>query len=160
MFNWKVHFDHEESPGDSKLMSIFIEVEFDDVQMKDILDIDGLFTSIVEDGFQPLFTCACGSFSCGGYYVKIVRELDGIRMINSYKPKDIPSESDLMDTFDFKMSWEDLYILSSSVYENILEVKENNPEYDFCSGSYGIRLKDNLDKYESILKCLRNRYEN
>jgi len=159
MFNWKFHFEHSESPGDSRLMSIFIKVKFEDKQMKDILNIEGLFTSIVEDGFQPLFTCDCGNFGCGGYYVKFIHEEYGIRLINSYKPESIPSEENLMDTFEFEISWEDLYIMSSSVFDYICDIKEKNPEYDLCTGSYGPRLVTRLEEYELILESLRNRYD-
>lgn len=158
MFNWKFSFEYSESSADSNLMSIFIDVKFEDTKMKDILDIEGFFNSILEEGYQSLFTCSCGNFGCGGYYVKVIHGEHGIRLVNSYKPNDFPSEKDKIDSFEFNISWEDLYIMASSVLEYMNDIRCKNPGFDLCSGTYGPKLAYRLDEYELVLKSLRNKY--
>lgn len=159
MLNWSINFEHGESPAASDLISIFIIVEFENIEMKDIINIDGLFNIVDNAGYQPLFTCNCGDFGCGGYYVKVLHKDDGVRIINSYDPRVNPSEESLRDNFEFEISWEDLYIISSSVYDYLIEIKEKYPHCDLCSGTFSERLVGSLDKYKNILELLRSRYE-
>lgn len=90
----KLSFHHEESVAANNLISLFVEVELGNNKLDDILDIEGLFSSINYQGFQPLFTCSCGHFGCGGYHVKVSHSPNGIQLKNKYKHVMQPTELD------------------------------------------------------------------
>jgi hypothetical protein len=159
MDNWRLHFEHEESVAANDLISLGITVEFEGQKMKDILDIDGLFMMIESEGFIPLFTCSCGSFGCGGYYINVSHNIDGLILNNKYKPVNNPTENDLFEIFQNDLSWEDLYFIASEVYEYISDLVEKHPGYGVCSGTYGENLISKLIQYEELLDILRSRYD-
>jgi hypothetical protein len=127
--------------------------------MKDILDVDALFSTIESEGYIPLFTCSCGSFGCGGYYINISHTTDGLLLRNKYKPVNNPTEGDLIDTFENDLSWEDLYFIASEVYEYMCDLVKKYPGYSLCTGAYGENLVQRLNHYEELLGILRGRYD-
>ena len=159
MNNWKLTFDHEESPAAEKLISIFIEVEFEKNKMKDILNIDGLFSAVQKQGFQPLFTCSCGTFGCGGYYINVSHSDNEIVFRNIYKPVEEPNEAYLIEAFECALSWEDLYFIVSEVYEKLVWISGQYQNYDVCSGTYGPGLMNRLSSYGELVREVRSRYE-
>jgi hypothetical protein len=159
MFNWKLNFKHEESVASSELVSLFIEAEFEKSKMQEILNIDGVFSAIGKQGLIPLFTCSCGSFSCGGYYVKVSHLDEGISLRGRYKPVDNPAETDIIESFEYELSWEDLYIIASEVYDKLIKLKELYPGYDVCSGTFGEGVLNKINSYGLLLKELRSKYD-
>lgn len=157
MAEWKLSFNYEESPADSKLISLFTEVEFEDVKMKGILDCDVLFLAIQESGLLPLFTCSCGTFFCGGYYVEVLHINDGLILRNTYKPVQNPTDSDILEVFEYELSWEDLYIIASEVYYKLIEIKDNYPGCEICFGTFGEGILNKIDGYGVLLNELRNK---
>ncbi|WP_312522686.1 hypothetical protein [Anaerospora sp.] len=158
MSTWKLNFDSEESVASSTLISLFIEVEIKDVKMEDILDVDVLFLAIQEQGYLPLFTCSCGNFSCGGYYVKVSHLDGGICFSDRYKPVDNPSEADLIEPFECELSWKELYLVASEVYDKLIEISKSYPSYEIGCGAFGEDVLNKIDRYELLLKELRNRF--
>ena len=160
MYSWKVSFSSEESPASNNLVSLFTKVEFEKELMPDIVDIDVLFSMAKGDeGYIPLFTCVCGSFGCGGYYIKVKHIDEGLILQNSYHPVNNPSEDKLITPFEHEISWEDLYFILSEVIEYCLHLKKKYPNCGICSGTYGLNIVGNLDQYAALLQDVRLRYE-
>ena len=152
MLNWKLSFEHNESVAADKLISLFVEVEFEGHKMKDILNIEGLFSVFREQGYIPMFTCACGTFWCGGYYVKIEHLADGIVLKNGYKPVEKPTENDVIQRFEYTLTWENLFIIANEILNKLIWLKHTYPDYDVCSGTFGEGLLNRLDNYAAFLK--------
>lgn len=159
MLSWKLSFTDEESPAGDNLISLFIEVEFEKKRMRDILNIDGLFAAIKSEGYKPLFTCSCGVFSCGGYYVFVTHLADGATLKNAYKPVNEPREQNLIEQFEYELSWKDFYFIASEVYERLCDLKSQYPKREICAGTFGPDLSNRLSEYGELLKQLRSRYE-
>lgn len=158
MYSWKLSFKDEESPAGDNLISLFIEVEFEEKIMQDILNVDGLFEAIKCEGFQPLFTCLCGDFSCGGYYVHVTHFADGAILQNAYKAIGEPREDDMIQQFEYELTWEDFYLIASEVYGRLCDLKNIYPNCEICVGTFGPDLSNRLSEYEELLKQLRSRY--
>jgi len=159
MFHWKLNFEHEESVASDKLISLFIVVEFERRKMKYPLDINGLFSAAQHEGFQPIFTCSCGTFGCGGYYMNVSHSENGIVLRNFYKSVDAPTEADLIEDIEYELSWEDLYFMISEVYKKLAWLTKQYPEYDVCSGTFGPGVLGNMERYELVMKEVRGKYE-
>jgi len=157
MCSLKLNFSYEESVGDSTLISFYIKVNFKDKDMQKIVDVDGLFSVINKQGFLPLFTCDCGNFSCGGYYIKVIHLEDGILFDNSYKPVNEPDETQLIETFEYKLSWIDLYNIASAVYAQINLINNKYPGFNICSGAYSDIVLKNIDEYQRLLKEFKDK---
>lgn len=158
MHSWKLSFNYEESVAASELISLFIEVEIKEVKMEDILDVDVLFLAIQEQGYLPLFTCSCGNFSCGGYYVKVSHLDGGICFSNRYKPVDNPSEVDLIEPFECELPWKELYFVASEIYDKLIEISKSYPGYEIGCGAFGEDVVNKIERYEVLLKELQSRF--
>lgn len=159
MFHWELVFNHEESVASDNLISLFIVVEWEKRKMKYPLDINGLFSAAQYEGYQPIFTCSCGTFGCGGYYMSVSHLEKGITFRNLYKPVDAPTEADLIEALEYELSWEDLYFMISEVYEKLAWLTEQYPDYDVCSGTFGPGVLGNMGRYELIMKEVQGKYE-
>jgi hypothetical protein len=45
-------------------------------ELPDVHDIDVFFEALTNSGPLPLFTCTCGVFGCGGYYIGVAHGAD------------------------------------------------------------------------------------
>ncbi len=153
---FKLEFDYNESPASNNAISVFISVEFDQIKMKDILDIDEFFHSIETKGIIPLFTCDCGVFGCGGYYVEVISEDEGLIFKNSYKPFEKPESNAILENFEFHVSWEDVIFLGNQIIDVLEEIKGKWPEHIIFSGTLGVvNLSERSNVYKNILIGLK-----
>ena len=158
MHSWKLSFNYEESVAASELISLFIEVEIKEVKMEDILDVDVLFLAIQEQGCLPLFTCSCGNFSCGGYYLKVLHQESGIIFSDRYKPVDNPSEEDLIEPFECELSWKELYLVANEVYDKLIEISKSYPGYEIGCGAFGEDVFNKIERYKLLLNELQSSF--
>jgi len=158
MFTWKLIPNYEESPAAENMLSLYFEIEFHQKKMPDIIDIDELFSIVSEDGYIPVFTCSCGSFGCGGYYIRIFKKDKGLVLKNSYRPVENPAERDIISTFQYEISWKELYALLREVYEKCREVRNAFPACGMCSGAYGKDISKQMNQYELVLEEVEKKY--
>ena len=155
MNNWKLTFDNDDSPAGNNLRSIFIKATFEDNVMDRILDVDGFFKVIENEGMQPMFTCECGTFWCTGYYVDVTHSAKGIIIKNGYKADPQRNEDPLIYKFEYEINWEDLYLMAREVIGEIKALSKKYPDNHICTGVYGVDLLPNINRYEEIIKELR-----
>lgn len=153
---FKLEFEYEESPASNNGIGFFITVWFNDVNMKDILDVDEFFKVIDTAGISPLFTCSCGGFGCGGYYVEAIHEKTGIVFKNSYKPLETVAESSIIERFEFTVSWEEIYRMGKQILDLLEEIIAKWPGYLIFSGSYSeLDLAERIDCYRETWHRLK-----
>lgn len=156
MDNWSIKYSHDESPAGNKLISIYIKLIFDGVEMADIVDIDGWYEAVLSEGKKPLFTCGCGNFGCGGYFMEVSHSAQGVRLKNKYHPLD---ENDLIEALDFEISWEDIFLIYTEIVDYLVEIRDRYPEYELCIGTYSDNLVIKIEKYQRIYEYLRRNYD-
>ncbi|GGH60258.1 hypothetical protein GCM10008014_34620 [Paenibacillus silvae] len=52
----------------------------------EVFVVEEFFESLLSPGIYPLFTCTCGIFGCGGYYVEVVHDADRIIWLTEQSP--------------------------------------------------------------------------
>ncbi|WP_411347613.1 hypothetical protein [Paenibacillus sp. WLX2291] len=60
----------------------------------EILVVEEFFNTLLRPGIYPLFTCSCGIFGCGGYYVEVIHEGQNI----TWRTEQIPFEDPQLKT--------------------------------------------------------------
>lgn len=79
-----------------------------DEQLPEVLDISQFFTAIHTSGRYPLFTCGCGVFGCGGYYVDVECTRDAWILKNRYASTFDPDNAPLIEECEYHIPWEDV----------------------------------------------------
>jgi len=66
---------HEDSPAANDAIGVYATLTLNYAPLTYVLDIDQFFEAIALTSWSPvrlpLFTCICGVFGCGGYYVDV-----------------------------------------------------------------------------------------
>src|SRR5918911_3209724 len=65
-------------------------------ELPEVLDIDVFFEALAGTGVLPLFTCTCGVFGCGGYYIGVARTAEAWIWRNRYAPDDAPNPAHVL----------------------------------------------------------------
>lgn len=125
-----VAISHSKSPIGSVSISAYLFVG--QKQMTDILDIEVFFRALGESGRYPLFTCGCGCFGCGGYYVDVRCVEDAWIMQNRFHPHD---ENKLLESFEYRFHWENVYIVATRIKDYIKRILEEFPGALLASGT-------------------------
>lgn len=120
--------------------------------MKENLDIDVFFDSLIHGGVKPLFTCDCGTFGCGGYYVEVIHSDEAYIIRNSYKPYDNVNLDAVIEEFEYSFSWQDILSIAKQICFDLRTAKRNDTESIICSGAYGIDISHKVKNYEEIIK--------
>lgn len=56
----------------------------------EVLVVEEFFNTILRSGVYPLFTCSCGVFGCGGYYVEVIHDEQSITWLTEQIPFEDP----------------------------------------------------------------------
>jgi hypothetical protein len=124
-----VKITHEKSPVGG--ISVFTDVHFGERKMEDILDIAVFFRALEKDGRQPLFTCSCGCFGCGGYYTDVECTEKAWILRNKYHPL---GEKHL-ESFEYHVSWEQVASVADLIKDYVMQVARDNPGVMIMSGT-------------------------
>jgi hypothetical protein len=82
--------------------AIFIRVKINDNALPGILNVEAFFAIKQENELVPLFTCGCGDFGCGGYYVNVSCTETAFILRNSYH---LFNQS-LQSEFEYNLDWQ------------------------------------------------------
>ena len=64
----------EETDYGEPALGLYASAVVNGQELPEVLDIDVFFEALTGSGPLPLFTCTCGVFGCGGYYVGVARD--------------------------------------------------------------------------------------
>ncbi|RRJ63682.1 hypothetical protein EHV15_12635 [Paenibacillus oralis] len=101
------------------------------------------FQSLLSPGKYPMFTCTCGIFGCGGYYVDVFYEGDSVIWLTEQSPfmdKSIPAAN------RFVFSRNNMIEFSKQLVEKLEEVRR-------ISESHELNFQYDREKY---LDTIRN----
>lgn len=116
-------------------IGIFVELYVGDSKMDDILDIAVFFQAIKDGGRYPLFTCICGCFGCGGYYVDIECTDDAWIMKNKFHPH---NKEVLVEEFEYHFPWARVYMVATQIKDHLLRIIEKHPRTLLATGESGV----------------------
>ncbi|WP_338543337.1 hypothetical protein [Paenibacillus tundrae] len=135
------------SSVDWKLMLYINENKLDE---DEVFVVEEFFKSLLNPGTYPLFTCSCGVFGCGGYYVEVVHETERIIWLTEQSPF---NDQTIESSNKFVFSWVQIIKFSKGLIQEFEHLKSimnaNELEFNF-----------DIEKYHRIINEIIERYSN
>lgn len=106
---------------------------------------DVFFESLCYPGHYPMFTCTCGIFGCGGYYVDVVHDNEAMIWTTQQSPYE---DKTIKSTNRFVFSWSNIIDFSEKLIQRLEELQSlmisNELEFRF-----------DLEKYKDIIQEIK-----
>ncbi len=118
----------EQANGDDGAM--FIGVQINDNDLPGILNVEAFFAIKQENELVPLFTCSCGDFDCGGYFVNVSCTDTALILRNSYHRFNQSLESE----FAYHLDWQQVRNVAEEILTYLEKIHEGNPKAYVTSG--------------------------
>ncbi|MFU1795607.1 hypothetical protein ACM1RC_17230 [Paenibacillus azoreducens] len=115
---------------------VFVEEEF--------------FKSLLSPRKYPMFTCTCGVFGCGGYYVEVIHESDELIWLTEQSPF---MDRSIKSSNRFVFSWNQIISFSEELihkFENLKSIMEMN----------GLDFYIDVERYSRIIREIKERRNN
>lgn len=112
--------------------AIFVRFQINGDDLPGILNIEAFFAINQENEFVPLFTCGCGDFGCGGYYVSISYTDTALILQNSYHRFNHYLESE----FEYQLDWQQVRNIAEEIITYLEKIQARNSKTIVTSG-YG-----------------------
>ena len=155
MATWEIHIESGRDEGhDLILFAAYVTVDGHAIAegrgaRRDILDIEAFFAAWNAAGLVPLFTCTCGSFGCGGYYVGVSSDARAWVLRDWYGALDKVRH----DRFEYRIPWEQVRYTATQIVEAISALREDAPLPIRC-GFAGTDLAPRVDAYRQQIAML------
>ncbi|WCF06717.1 hypothetical protein NDS46_20525 [Paenibacillus thiaminolyticus] len=127
--------------------SLDLYINGDKLDPDEVFDVDVFFTSLVSQGTFPMFTCTCGIFGCGGYYVE-VKNLDEKVIWRTQQSPFMDRTIKCSNTFVFSRSH--ITDFAEELIQKFEELKSLMLEHGLVCGY-------DIEKYKIIIKNLKRR---
>ncbi|MBV9689605.1 MAG: hypothetical protein JO202_07825 [Ktedonobacteraceae bacterium] len=102
----------------------FIEVLINGNEMPKVLDVETFFAIKQLNGLVPLFTCGCGEFGCGGYYVDVSCTDSALILRNSYHRLNRSLQSE----FEYHLDWQQVRGIAQEILTYLEKMRERDPQ--------------------------------
>ncbi|MEK3786894.1 hypothetical protein [Paenibacillus sp. FSL K6-1230] len=116
----------------------------------EVFVVEEFFKSLLNPGIYPLFTCTCGIFGCGGYYVEVIHEADRIIWLTEQSPF---NDQTIESSNKFIFLWAQIFEFSRELIQKFEHLKSimdaNELEFNF-----------DIEKYCRIITEIRERKTN
>jgi hypothetical protein len=139
MDRMRIAIEQEHPDGDA----LFIQVRINGDDVPACLDIEAFFTLKEASGLVPLFTCGCGVFGCGGYYVGVSCTDEALILRNSYHR----GNRSLQAAFEYHLDWQQVSGIAQEIYSYLQKMHERNSQAYVTLGYGGENLLDRLPAY-------------
>lgn len=123
--------------------AMFIGVQINDNDLPGILNVDKFFAIKQQNELVPLFTCGCGDFDCGGYYVNVSCTDIALILRNSYHRFNQSLESE----FEYHLDRQQTRDIAEEIVSHLEKIHEENPRAYVTSGYGGENLINCLPKF-------------
>ncbi|MDQ0170080.1 hypothetical protein [Paenibacillus tundrae] len=119
---------------DWRLMLYINENKLDE---DEVFVVEEFYKSLLSPGTYPLFTCSCGVFGCGGYYVEVVHETERIIWLTEQSPF---NDHTIESSNKFIFSWVQIMKFSKGLIQEFEHLKSimsaNELEFNFDIEKY------------------------
>lgn len=116
----------------------------------EVFVVEEFFKSLLNPGVYPLFTCTCGIFGCGGYYVEVIHEAERVIWLTEQSPFD---DRTIESSNKFIFSWDQIIEFSRDLIQKFEDLENimsaNDLEFNF-----------DIEKYHRIITRIRERKTN
>jgi hypothetical protein len=123
--------------------AIFIMVQINGNDLPGILNVEAFFAIKQENELVPLFTCGCGDFGCGGYYVNVSCNETDVILRNGYHRFNQSLES----AFEYQLDWPQVRDIAEEILTYLEKIHERNPKAYITSGYGGENLVNRLPNF-------------
>lgn len=123
--------------------AIFIRVTINDNDLPGILNVEAFFAIKQENELVPLFTCGCGDFGCGGYYVNVSCTEIALILRNSYHR----FNQSLQSEFEYHLDWQQVRNIAEEILISLEKKHQGNPKAYVTSGYGRENLINRLPKF-------------
>jgi hypothetical protein len=96
-------------------------------ELPEVLDIDVFFGALTGTGVLPLFTCTCGVFGCGGYYIGVAHTADAWIWRNRYPPDDAPNPAHVMEVGELRFAWPQVRAVATDLLATLHGLQRDKP---------------------------------
>ncbi len=120
------------------------------------LDVDVFFDALTRDGRLPLFTCGCGVFECGGYYVDVSRTRAGWTWRNRYAPNN-PEHADhatILEPIEVHFSWANVRAAAGTLLAALQTLRHDTPTARLTTSISSGDLSSHLARYDEQAQAL------
>lgn len=136
--------------------AIFIRVKINDNDLPGILNVEAFFAIKQENELVPLFTCGCGDFDCGGYYVNVSYADTALILRNSFHR----FNQSLQSEFDYKLDWQQVRNVAQEILTYLEKIREDKPKAYFTSGYGGENLINRLPNFRKRFLLVSRQWRN
>jgi hypothetical protein len=133
-----------ESTDDSAL---FVMVRINGNALRGILNVDEFFSIKEREGLVPLFTCGCGDFGCGGYFVDVTCSDTALILRNAYHR----FTRALQAEFEYHLGWRHVREIAEEILAYLQDIQEHDANATVTSGYVGVNLIERLPEYQNSL---------
>lgn len=140
----KITIEQEEIGNGPKFIQVFIRVYMNGNDLPGILNIEEFFIIKREGGLVALFTCSCGDFGCGGYYVSISCTDTALTLHNSYHR----FNRSLQSEFKYHLDKQEVRGVAEEILNYLQKIHERNPRAYVTTGYTGGNLIDRIPDYQ------------
>ena len=130
--------------------SMFVLVHINGNALPKILDTETFFAIKQSNGLIPLFTCGCGVFGCGGYYVDVSCTDSALILHNSYHRFDRSLQSE----FECHLDWQQVRGIAQEILTYLEKMQERDPQALVTTGHWGNNLLDLIPEFRKSLLLL------
>ena len=123
--------------------AIFIRVQINDNELPGILNVEAFFAIKQENELIPLFTCGCGDFGCGGYYVNVSSTDTALILRNGYHRFNQSLESE----FEYYLDWQQVRNVAEEILSYLEKIYMRKPGAYITSGYGGENLINRMPDY-------------
>ncbi|MOA09204.1 hypothetical protein D3C78_1290180 [compost metagenome] len=113
----------------------------------EVFVVEEFFKSILNPGIYPLFTCTCGIFGCGGYYVEVIHEFESVIWLTEQSPFD---DRTVKSSNKFIFSWEQILNFSEELLQKFEKLKNIMSVND-------IGLNVDIERYHGVITRIKER---
>lgn len=123
--------------------AMFVSVYINGHDMPKILDVETFFAIKQHNGLAPLFTCGCGDFGCGGYYVDVSCTDTALVLHNSYHRFNHTLQSE----FEYHLDWQEVRGVAEEILVYLQKLYQRNPQAYVTTGHCGENLLLRIPDY-------------
>lgn len=139
MDNIKITIEQESVDDGAMFVSVYINGH----EMRKILDLETFFALKELHGQVPLFTCGCGVFGCGGYYVDVSPTQEALIIHNSYHR----FTHNLQEEFEYHLNWQQIRGIAEEILTYLQKIQERNPQAYVTQAYWSDNLLDHIPNY-------------
>ncbi|MFE4709804.1 MULTISPECIES: hypothetical protein [unclassified Paenibacillus] len=126
---------------------IALYINGEKLDQDEVFVVNEFFQSLLCPGKYPMFTCTCGIFGCGGYYVEVIHEVEHVSWLTEHSPF---LDRSIKTINKFVFSWGQLINFSEELIQKLEELKK-------IMAINGLEFQSDIERYRGIIEEINRR---